>query len=405
MDPRREAQARPQNGSHRTTQKNTDQFLVCLPAVSSYRPGMWPIIRNAFAEASPAVRRLFRWIVVFWVLLVILQAWDSRNGEGAAGVAEFASAILGASGAALLGLAHTLNLTMQEIAERRQSMGQAAALQQVLLALPALGFAAGVMLGAAAALMMLRAMLGAELPLAMIGTILYSAMLLFAAMTVMQSTRTLFTHATQHAALAAEARSEAAAAQVAALQSQMNPHFLFNALNTVASLVRSDPRAAEHVVENLSDVLRRTLERSSGTSGTVREEVDYVRAYLALEQERWGERLRVAWHVDGEALDEALPPLLLQPLVENALRHGLGARLDGGQLRISVEGTGDTLTLAVEDDGPGFARDWHEGTGLGNLRQRLHTLYAGAGSVTVAAAGSGARVAVSVPRQRAAAAM
>jgi LytS/YehU family sensor histidine kinase len=140
-----------------------------------------------------------------------------------------------------------------------------------------------------------------------IGTIAYGAMLVFAAHTVMRSTRTLFMHATQHAAAAAEARSEAAAAHVAALQAQMNPHFLFNALNTVASLVRSDPRAAEHVVENLSDVLRRTLERSAGTAGTVREEVEYVRAYLALEQQRCGERLRVEWSIPDHALEHPLP--------------------------------------------------------------------------------------------------
>lgn len=362
---------------------------------------MWPIVRDAFAEASPAIRRQFRWIAAFWVLIVAAHAWDSRDGRGPAGVAEFLSAILGASGVVLLGLAHTLRRTMEEAAARRQSTGEAAALQQVLLALPALGFAAGVMLGAAALLMVLRALLGAELPLAVIGTVAYGAMLVFAAHTVMRSTRTLFMHAAQHAAAAADARSEAAAAQVAALQAQMNPHFLFNALNTVASLVRSDPRAAEQVVENLSDVLRRTLERSSDTAGTVREEVEYVRAYLALEQQRWSERLRVEWSVPDDVLEHPLPPLMLQPLVENALRHGLTARLDGGRLRISIEPTDDAMTLAVEDDGPGFPRGWREGTGLGNLRKRLQTLYGGAACLNVDEGTFGARVAVSVPRQEA----
>ena len=360
---------------------------------------MWPIVRDAFAEASPAIRSQFRWIVVFWLAILTAQAWDSRDGRGPAGVAEFLSAILGASGIALLGLAHTLQRTMEEVTQRRRSTGETAAVQQVLLALPALGLAAGVMLGAATILMMLRALLGAELPLAVIGTMTYGAMLAFAAHTVMQSTRTLFTHAVQHAAAAAEARSEAAAAQVAALQAQMNPHFLFNALNTIASLVRSDPRAAEHVVENLAGVLRRTLERSSAVTGTVRDEVDYVRAYLALEQERWGERLRVEWRVAEDALDDALPPLMLQPLVENALRHGLAARLDGGHLRISVETTADAVTLTVDDDGPGFPRAWREGTGLGNLRQRLQTLYGDAASLTVAERSAGSRVSVSLPRQ------
>jgi signal transduction histidine kinase len=361
---------------------------------------MWRIVRDAFAQASPAIRSQFRWIVLFWLVIVAGQSWDSRDGRGPAGVAEFLSAILGASGMALLGVAHTLQRTMQEVTELRRPAGEAAGLQQVLLALPALGFAAGVMLGAATLLMVLRALLGAELPLAIVGTIAYGAMVALAAYTVMRSTRTLFTHATQHAAAAAEARSVAAAAQVAALQAQMNPHFLFNALNTVASLVRSNPAAAEHVVENLSGVLRRTLERSSGTTGTVREEVEYVRAYLALEQERWGERLCVEWNVSGQVLEHALPPLMLQPLVENALRHGLSARMDGGHLRISVGQSADALTLTVEDDGPGFSRGWREGTGLGNLRQRLQTLYGGGAALLVSDAPSGARVTVSLPRQR-----
>lgn len=359
---------------------------------------MWPIVRDAFAQASPGIRSQLKWIVGFWLLMMALQIWDSRDGRGPAGVAEFFSAILGASGVALLGFAHTLQQTMHEAAHRVQPSGTAMALQQVLLALPVVGFAAGVMLGGATLLMVLRGMLGAEPPLVVVGTLIYGSLLVLAGMTVTRSVQTLFAHATRHAAAAAEARSEAAAAHVAALQARMNPHFLFNALNTVASLVRSDPRAAEHVVENLSDVLRRTLERSAGTAGTVRDEVDYVRAYIALEQERWGDRLQVTWDVDGEALDRPLPPLMLQPLVENALRHGLGARADGCRIRIVVSTAGDNLMLGVHDDGPGFPRVWREGTGLGNVRQRLETLYGDAAALRVEDAAPGARVTVSIPR-------
>jgi len=359
---------------------------------------MWPIVRDAFAGASPGIRSQVKWIVGFWLLMIALQIWDSRDGRGPAGVAEFFSAILGASGVALLGLAHTLQQTMHEAALRRQPSGHVVALQQVLLALPVVGFAAGVMLGGATLLMILRGLLGAELPLVVIGTLIYGSLLLLAGMTVTRSAQTLFAHATRHAAAAAEARSEAAAAHVAALQARMNPHFLFNALNTVASLVRSDPSAAEHVVENLSDVLRRTLERSSKTASTVRDEVEYVRAYIALEQERWGERLRVEWDVADDALDQALPPLMLQPLVENALHHALGARVDGCRIRIILSMAADAVTVTVEDDGPGFPRGWREGTGLGNVSQRLETLYGNAASLHVEDAAPGARVTVSVPR-------
>jgi signal transduction histidine kinase len=358
---------------------------------------MWPIVREALRDASPDIRSQARVIVVFWLCVVALQVWDSRDGRGAAGVAEFMSAILGASGVTLLGIAYTLQRTMHDAAQRKRPDGEAAAVQRVLLALPALGFAAGVMLGAAALLMVLRGLLGWELPFAVIGAVVYGSFVLMAARTVMRSVQTLFEHATRQAAAAAQARSEAAAAQVAALQSQMNPHFLFNALNTVASLVRSDPRRAERVVEDLAEVLRRTLDRSATTAGTVRDEVEYVRAYLALEQERWGDRLRVEWNVDPDALEHPLPPLMLQPLVENALRHGLAARLDGTVLRITIE-IGDSLTLSVDDDGPGFVRGWHEGTGLGSVRQRLASLYGDAAALRVVEGTPGARVSVVVPR-------
>ena len=121
---------------------------------------MWPIVRDALAEASPPIRSQIRWVIVLWCVLVVGQMWDSRNAEGVSGVAEFLSAVLGATGVALLGAAHTLQRTMDEAACRPRRREDAAALQQVLLALPALGFASGAALGAAAALMVLRALLG-----------------------------------------------------------------------------------------------------------------------------------------------------------------------------------------------------------------------------------------------------
>ena len=145
----------------------------------------------------------------------------------------------------------------------------------------------------------------------------------------------------------------ASAAQLAALQARMNPHFLFNALNTVAAVVRSNPSAAERVVENLSDVLRQTLQRSAGSGGTVAEEIEYVRAYLSLEQERWGSPAARRVGRRHRAQSRSLPPLVLQPLVENALRHGIGSRLSGGTIRITVQARA-MLTVRVNDDGPGF---------------------------------------------------
>jgi signal transduction histidine kinase len=358
---------------------------------------MWPIVRDAVASASPAVRRQIGWVLALWLGLIALQVWDSRNATGPAGVAEFVGAVLGASGVALLGTAHTLNRTLEESA--RFTRNDEPGIRQVLIALPGLGFAAGVALGAAAALMVLRLLLGVELLLAAVALTAYGAMLLFAARTVNGSARTLYLHATHHAALAADARRQAADAQVAALQARMNPHVLFNALNTVAAVVRTDPPAAERIVQNLADVLRTTLRRSAARTSTVQEEIDYVRAYLALEQDRLGDRLRVVWAVAEDVGSYPLPPLVLQPLVENALTHGIGSRAGGGTIRIEIDGGGDHVMLAVEDDGAGLPATVVERTGLGNLRERLATTYGGRASLMTSASPSGgARVAVRIPR-------
>lgn len=208
---------------------------------------------------------------------------------------------------------------------------------------------------------------------------------LWAARMTVESIRFLYRHGREQAEAAAAARTEAAEATLGALQAQMNPHFLFNALNTVASLVRTDPPAAESTVENLAVVLRRTLDRSRRVVTTLADEVDYLEAYLAVETERRGERLAVQWEIRPEALDHRLPPMTLQPLVENALEHGVGERLDGGRVRIAARVAGDRLVLEVEDDGPGFRTRGRprEGTGLGNLRRRLATLYGDAAGLEV----------------------
>jgi LytS/YehU family sensor histidine kinase len=141
-----------------------------------------------------------------------------------------------------------------------------------------------------------------------------------------------------------------------------------------------------------------TLERSTVPIRTVGDEIAYVRAYLDVERQRWGDRLSVAWHV-APGLDALpLPPFVLQPLVENALRHGLGAREAGGHLVIRVGRTDTHLVLGVEDDGEGFPPRYEERTGLGNLRGRLAALYGGSASMVIDGAG-GARVTLSLPLQ------
>jgi hypothetical protein len=358
---------------------------------------MWPIVRDALEGAPRDVRAQIRWIAAFWVVMVAAQIWDSADGRGAAGLAEFLGALLAVSGAALLGLAFGLQRSLEASTARPISAGGVAGLQEVLIALPAIGFAAGVALGGAAMAMTVRLLLGVEWPLAVTGLVLYVVLLVIAGRTVMRSARTLFEHATRQAALASQARAEATDARLMALQARMNPHFLFNTLNTVAALVRTDPPRAEGVVEDLSDVLRSTLERTTATMTTVGEEIDYVRAYLAIEQARWGDRLRVVWDVPSDVRGEALPTLALQPLVENALLHGL-SRIEGGTIRIEARVRHDRLALEVADDGEGFGAVWREGTGLGNLRHRLETIYGRGASLDIEPTAPGARVRLTMPR-------
>jgi sensor histidine kinase YesM len=267
-------------------------------------------------------------------------------------------------------------------------------MNEMLLAVPTLTLASAVLATIGAAVLFPQVvqhwfMITAFIPMVMV--ILYSARV------TMDSTRFLYTHARDQAAAAERAQAEAADARLAALQAQMNPHFLFNALNTIASLVRTDARAAEATTENLAAILRRTLDRSRSTLSTVEDEADYLRAYLAIEQERYGERLSVDWDVDPDTLPLRIPPMTLQPLAENALKHGIGGRLEGGRMRISARRVDGALRLEVQDDGAGFAPDARDGTGLGNLRARLATLYGARASLTIDRLPRGARVTVQLP--------
>ena len=215
--------------------------------------------------------------------------------------------------------------------------------------------------------------------------------------TVRDTTRVLFDRAERRGAQAAKARAELADARISALQARMQPHFLFNALNTIAALVKTDPDAAEATVEDLSAILRASLKQGDATTRPLREELALVRAFVGVEQRRLGTRLKVNWNVAPGALDAPVPVLSLQPLVENAIKHGIASRIAGGAVTVHVEQVGDALRLTVTDDGEGFARGWAEGTGLGNLRQRLHPLYGSRASLVIHP-GPGASVTMTIPR-------
>ena len=138
-------------------------------------------------------------------------------------------------------------------------------------------------------------------------------------------------------------------AEVRALRAQLNPHFLFNSLNSINSLVGSDPEGARRMCEGLGDFLRRTLALAARDSVALSEELPLVERYLAIEQVRFGERLGVERRVDESALGCRVPPLLLQPLVENAIKHGVSGRLEGGVVRIEARREGERLGIVVEN--------------------------------------------------------
>lgn len=164
-------------------------------------------------------------------------------------------------------------------------------------------------------------------------------------------------------------------AQLQALRSQLNPHFLFNTLHSIAELIHENPRHAEQMLLQLGELLRKSLETQS-LEVPLAEEIDFIRSYLSIEQMRLGDRLEIVWKIDPTVLSARVPSLILQPIVENAIRHGIAMSSHGGRLEISASRVGDQLKLEVHDNGPGLNPDNdHSGIGVGHTRARLERLY------------------------------
>jgi len=177
------------------------------------------------------------------------------------------------------------------------------------------------------------------------------------------------------------ARTPAATlARLAELQSRIRPHFLFNTLNSAIALVRAEPAKAEAVLEDLSELFRQAL-ADPAESVTVGQEIALAQRYLEIEQIRFGDRLRVVWSLDRHAASARLPPLLLQPLVENAVKHGVEPSADGAQLRISTVRRGGTVVIKVTNTTPAGTGERGHGLALENVRERLLLLHDVQGSL------------------------
>lgn len=183
-------------------------------------------------------------------------------------------------------------------------------------------------------------------------------------------------HAIYYARLHRERESLLGRAELNALRAKIQPHFLYNALNAITALVHDQPRQVEEMITRLGDLLRHSLDSGDALEVPLREEIDMLHAYLDIEQVRFSDRLTVKWAVQAEVLDALVPPLLLQPLAENAIRHGLAQRADPGLILISADRQNGHICLRVEDDGIGLPGGVPlPGVGLGTARARLSQMY------------------------------
>jgi LytS/YehU family sensor histidine kinase len=170
-------------------------------------------------------------------------------------------------------------------------------------------------------------------------------------------------------------------AQLQALKMQLHPHFLFNTLHSISALLHEDAEAADRMIARLGEFLRLTLEDTGQQEVTLQKELEFLKCYLDIERIRFQDRLTVRYDIDPETLDALVPNLMWQPIVENAIRHGIAPRSGAGCIELRSKRLGPKLQLQVKDDGPGLRNepgsggDLNEGVGLANTRNRLRQLY------------------------------
>jgi two-component system LytT family sensor kinase len=191
-------------------------------------------------------------------------------------------------------------------------------------------------------------------------------------------------------------------ARLEALTSQINPHFLFNTLNSVSSLIRTDPNQARVMVLKLSNILRRLLRKHENFSA-LREELSFIDDYLSIEVVRFGDKLRFEKEVDSDTLDMLVPSMLLQPLIENCVKHGLSSKVEGGTIRLRSRRVDARLLLSVEDNGVGIPESklatlLDQGIGVSNVSERLKVLFGNDHKMNIdSLPGRGTRIDIEIP--------
>jgi LytS/YehU family sensor histidine kinase len=214
-----------------------------------------------------------------------------------------------------------------------------------------------------------------------------------------------FYHESQERKLkAAQLETRLVEARLKTLEAELHPHFLFNTLHAISTLVHRDPEAADRMISRLSDLLRITFDRTGEPKVSLKEEIDFLQKYLDIEQTRFQDRLTVSVHVDPEGLDGEVPRMILQPLVENAIKHGIAGRNGGNQIHIAAGREGDRLWMQVRDNGVGLQvrtlKALRTGVGLSNTRARLDCLYGRLYRLEFTDKHGGLSVLIEIPFQR-----
>ena len=204
-------------------------------------------------------------------------------------------------------------------------------------------------------------------------------LMVYAAIVGLSYAVTYYRESQARAVKEAQLETNLAQARLRTLEAELHPHFLFNTLHAISSLVHTNPDGADRMISRLSDLLRLTFDRSGAPRVSLQEELEFLQKYLEIEQTRFHDRLSVQFDIDPETLDAEVPRLILQPLVENAIKHGVSPKPGAGLVQISSRHRDDTLWIEVSDNGVGLSANararLRSGVGLSNTRDRLECLY------------------------------